>query len=506
MPANNSRRSFLTRSLSAGAMISFGDLGFLSNLPFVSADDAAGKPGGVQLRSEIAPLVKLIEDTPRNRLLEVIAEKIKKGTSYREILTALQLVGVINVEPRPSVGFKFHTVLSVNSCHLASLSSPPEYRWLPIFWALDNYKSAAATDVKERGNWRMGGVDESAVPAPHKAAEAFESAMAKWDVPAADAAVIGLARSASANEVYEMFFRLGARDFRSIGHKAIFVANSYRALQCIGWEHAEPILRSLAYALTMYDGGNPVDSDHEADRPYRINSRRVSDIRADWRDGAIDTDATREMLATLRTANYDEASAKVVELLNKGAGPQSLWDALLVGAGELVMRQPSIVGLHASTTTNAMAFAFRTAASDETRRLLMLQNASFLTMFRDALSGRGKVKDLTVDDLASAAKTGAELDSVFSSIGGRGNSASENALGWLKQSGSAQDLVDAARVLVYLKSNDAHDYKFSSAVLEDYDHVSPQWRDLYLATNVNLLQRSNQRDSGLVDRTRAAFG
>ncbi len=46
-----------------------------------------------------------------------------------------------------------------------------------------------------------------------------------------------------------LFFRYGCRDFRSIGHKAIYVANSLRTLQCIGWQHAEPVLRSLAYAL-----------------------------------------------------------------------------------------------------------------------------------------------------------------------------------------------------------------------------------------------------------------
>ena len=52
------------------------------------------------------------------------------------------------------------------------------------------------------------------------------------------AAIASLARTAGANEIYEMFFRFGARDFRSIGHKAIYVANSCRTLQCIGWQHA----------------------------------------------------------------------------------------------------------------------------------------------------------------------------------------------------------------------------------------------------------------------------
>ena len=69
--------------------------------------------------------------------------------------------------------------------------------------------------------------------------------MDDWDEGAADAAVAALARSASAGEVFEMLWRYGARDWRSIGHKAIFVSNSWRALQSIGWQHAEPVLRSL---------------------------------------------------------------------------------------------------------------------------------------------------------------------------------------------------------------------------------------------------------------------
>ena len=84
--------------------------------------------------------------------------------SYREVLTALLLAGVRNIQPRP-VGFKFHAVLVVNSAHLASINSPDSDRWLPIFWALDQFKSSQARDVQE-GDWTMSAVDESAVPPP----------------------------------------------------------------------------------------------------------------------------------------------------------------------------------------------------------------------------------------------------------------------------------------------------------------------------------------------------
>jgi hypothetical protein len=64
----------------------------------------------------------------------------------------------------------------------------------------------------------------------------------------------------------------------------------------------------------------------------------------------------------------------------------------------------------------------------------------------------------------------------------------------------------AARRLVFFKGNDAHDYKFSSAVLEDYYHVSPAWRDRLLASSFYYLPSSQVPDSKLVTRIHAAFG
>ena len=58
---------------------------------------------------------------------------------------------------------------------------------------------------------------------------------------------------------------------------------------------------------------------------------------------------------------------------------------------------------------------------------------------------------------------------------------------------------------MFLKGNDAHDYKFSSAVLEDYYHASPAWRDRFLAASLFLLPGSGDRDNDLVQRTRAAL-
>ena len=87
---------------------------------------------------------------------------------------------------------------------------------------------------------------------------------------------------------------------------------------------------------------------------------------------------------------------------NRGVAPQSIWDALFDGAGELLLRQPGIVSLHAVTTTNALHYAYQASGDDQTRRLLLLQNAAFLTLFRGAMGGRGKVGEARIDRLEPA--------------------------------------------------------------------------------------------------------
>jgi hypothetical protein len=64
----------------------------------------------------------------------------------------------------------------------------------------------------------------------------------------------------------------------------------------------------------------------------------------------------------------------------------------------------------------------------------------------------------------------------------------------------------AARRLVFSKGNDSHDYKFSSAVLEDYYHLSPKWRNYYLASAAFHLHGSGDRDNDLIKRARVALG
>ena len=499
------RRHFLKMATGVGASLGLADFSFLGSLPSVSAADIQLPSLGVTLHSELAPLVKLLEETPRERVLEEVAAALKKGVTYREMLGALLLAGVRNVQPRP-IGFKFHAVLVVHAAHLASLASPDSDRWLPIFWAIDSFKSSQAADVLE-GDWTLAPVREGSVPPSHKARQALIDALDQWDEEGADAAITGLVRTSGAHEIYEILARYGARDFREIGHKEIYVANSFRTLEVIGWHHAEPVLRSLVYGLLDRVGDkNPAKSDLPADRPYRRNLELVKSIRPGWLDGKLSADATLEMIRTVRDGSAKDASEKAVELLNRGVSPQSLFEAYFASAGELIMRAPGIVSMHAMTFTNATHYSWDHTRSEDTRKLLLLQNAAFLPLFR----GNSKDKGIHIDALESLSPrgTGAEaVEEILSELGpgDRLNSA-RKTLGYLKSGAPAKPLIDAARRLIFTKGRDNHDYKFSAAVWEDFQIIPAAFRDRYLAASVFHWRGSQESDNELIPRVRAALG
>ncbi|MBC9890625.1 MAG: twin-arginine translocation signal domain-containing protein, partial [Opitutae bacterium] len=104
------RRQFLKTCAATGAIWGWGDLGIHPGIPSLGAAESRLPSKFVQFSPEIEPLVRLLEETPRSRLLEEVAFRIKAGTRYREVLAALFVAGGRNIQPRP-VGFKFHAVL-----------------------------------------------------------------------------------------------------------------------------------------------------------------------------------------------------------------------------------------------------------------------------------------------------------------------------------------------------------------------------------------------------------
>ena len=94
---------------------------------------------------------------------------------------------------------------------------------------------------------------------------------------------------------------------------------------------------------------------------------------------------------------------------------------------------------------------------------------------------------------------------IFEVMGRDRDESSRMMSGYLSAGGDPQLVVDHAQRLVFLKGNDSHDYKFSSAALEDYRVLSPDWRNRFLAASTFQLRSATEPTRPLVGRIRDAM-
>ena len=462
------RRKFLRATGSAAALSLSGRLGLAQALP------------------EVGVLHRLIEETPHERVAAELAALIRDGLDHRRTLTALAVATARRVQPVPHVGFKYHTVLALQSVHLTALNLPAGERWLPVFWALDYFKRAQ-DDERRRSGWTMGPQPGPVAGTVEGARKRLIDALDRWDLEAVDPAILDFARLATPEQLSEILFRYGTRDLRAIGHKTIAVQNVHRLLPIVGPEYAPPVLRSLAAALQNhgYDP-NPATRDLPSDRTWREFQAMLGEIPRTWKQGRRDDAARNELVRTLREVSELDAGRAVIDLLKHGVSIDSIWEGLFATAAELVLRRPTVVPVHAQTSANAFHHVFRHARAETTQLLALMQSAAFMPAFQRRVGNARP--DLRVDELEPLAVSGdgAEaLRDAFSELPHDRTSGARKALHYLQRGGSADALAASARRQLARNGRQSHDYKFTEAALENHAAMAPTaWRDRILSASM----------------------
>jgi hypothetical protein len=461
-----------------------------------------GRFGSTETDRTVAVLLKLLENSPRERIPRELVRMIRTGLRYEDLLAALSLAAVRSVQPYPDVGFKYHSVMVLRSIHLTTQHLSSADKWFPIVWATDYFKDTQAQE-RVTGAWRLPTRLAAPVGNPQAARRALVTALDNWDRDAADAAIVKYAQAARPDEIFSVLFPYGARDLRAIGHKAITVSNAHSLIALLGNAQAEPMLRSTVSALqNSGPSPNPASHDLQPDQPWRQNQQRLREIPPSWKQGRDDLGARTELRAALYRVSEQEAGTVVVELLRQGISPEAIWRVLFDTAAELLMRQPSIVLLHAQTTANALHYAYRVCGNEQTQQLMLLQCAAFIAMFR-------KLVDTTQPDLSLEALRPLPLDrtsvdaigEIFSDLSaGHRLQAARKSLGYLQSGGDAEALIANARRHLVYNADEAHDYKFSEAVFDNYSHLSDAaWRCRFLSAGMAYFKAPAKRPGRVVE-------
>ena len=431
-------------------------------------------------------LHRLLEEAPRERVAAELAALVRGGLDRRRTLAALAVATSRRVRPFPHVGFKYHTVLALQSVHLAARGLTGKERWLPVFWALDYFKRAQETERRQSG-WTMGPRPGPAAATAAEALRRLADALDRWDLEAVDPAVLDAARLATREQLSELLFRYAVRDLRAIGHKTIAVQNVHRLLPIVGPEYAPPVLRSLAAALqnSGYDP-NPAAADLPADRTWRAFREKLEEIPKTWKQGRRDDAARNEFVRTLREVPELDAGLAAIDLLKRGVSADSIWEALFATAAELVLRRPAVVPVHAQTSANAFHYAFRHARAESTQLLALLQAAAFMPAFRRGIGAARP--DLRIEELEPLAVSGNGADALreaFSELPRDRIAGARKALHYLQRGGTVDGFAARARRHVARNGRRSHDFKFTEAALEACREMAPTpWRDRILSASM----------------------
>lgn len=452
--------------------------------------------------TDLSELAKQILRTPRDSIFELAATIIAAGASRADILGASFLAGIHDVRPR-HVGGKLHCVMVIESMFDLATVTDKEDAWLLALWALDDLKRSQERDTRD-GDWSLPLRPAVTFASETVARREFHAAMNDWDDERADRAITGLIPFHDHASIFEILWPYGARSFVDIGHKIIYTTQVERALRRIGWQHAEPTLRSLVYGLLHTDrGGRATDA-------YKVSLANRASLPADWLDDHGDSARSMELLVEFRDLSMRDAQTWVVGAIGEGISSRTILDTFRLRAAELFLQRSSswppgrgaaLLPVHAVTETEAFGYVFSTTTNDHTRRMVLLQAAGWLSQLREGLVSRNVV-DLGsrgMGDLNPEPTSGG-IEELLS------DPSPESSLAYLQQAGADADhyLRRLVRHLA-MTGEEHHQHKYAAALAIESRRIHPRWRTRLLASAVPYMHHPRATQTRVAKRGRQAL-
>lgn len=356
-----SRRAFLA-NVGRGMLVASVGPALVSDLGLspVFADEDA-KP---LVFGEREPLVALLEETPPDHLQAVLVERIRAGTSLRDLVAAGALANARKFGGHDYIGF--HTFMAMSPSLAMAGLLPAERRALPVLKVL--YRNSSR--IQETGGAQteaLHAIERSAAGDSAKPAEQIRDAVHRRQIADAERALAAdVARSP--REAYNDL--LETIEENADVHRVVLAHRVWDMLDLVGQEYAETMLRqSVRYCIDNEEWRAKRSTHPSTLLPklldqYGLVGKPIGDRAAD--DAWVD-----EMSRTLFTSTPEQAADAVAAALGEGFSLASVFEAISLATNQLVLRdagrtgnqvQPGkpegsvhgdSIGVHASDSANA---------------------------------------------------------------------------------------------------------------------------------------------------------
>lgn len=323
------RRAFLAEVGQGMVLASIGPA-VASELGLVSAW-AAQDPGPLNFgRRE--PLVCLLQETPAQKLLPILVERLQQGTKLIDLVAAAALANARTFGGEDYTGY--HTMMALSPSFAMANEMPADRRPLPVFKVL--YRNS--NRIQEKGGRNkevLHAVEPAAVPEGQSSADSLRGAIHQRNKQQADRIFAGIARK-SPDDAYNAL--LHSVDDQTEVHRIVLTHRVWDMFNLLGKEEAETLLRQSVHYCVNAEGYQ-----HNAawESPKTLLPKLLDRFRLlNGNDGKRPADDTwvEKMSRTIFEAKPEQAAEAAAAALAEGMDPAALGEAIVLVANQLVLR------------------------------------------------------------------------------------------------------------------------------------------------------------------------
>lgn len=312
----------------------------------------------------LEPLVALMQETPINKLLPLVVEKMKAGTDLRTLTAAGALANARTFGGHDYTGY--HALMALAPAYQMAAELPADQKPLPVLKVL--YRNT--NRIQEEGGRKheaLHPVKPAELPKERDGGELLREATRRRDPQGAEETFAALARGPIGEAFNHLQFAV--EDEVDV-HRVVLAWRSWVLRDFTGAEHAHTLLRqSVLYCVDAEKNifANKRSPGIRSTLPklfdqYRLAGKKPGDRKAE--------DKWIEHLAqTIYGDGRDRAADAVAAALAEGMSPHDIGEAISLAANRLVLCDPgrkraepgkpigsvhgASVGVHASDSANA---------------------------------------------------------------------------------------------------------------------------------------------------------
>ena len=329
MRPTHTRREFLA-DVGRGMLVATVGYGVATELGF--APVIAAEAGGTLDFGPLEPLVRLMQETPANKLLPVLAERLNSGTELKQLVAAAALANARTFGGEDYVGY--HTMMALSPALHMARELPQPLQPLPVFKVL--YRNT--NRIQEQGG-RKNEVLHAITPAKlsdgRPSPELLRAAVHRKSMNEAEQTFAALTQLSPDEALNQL---LHAVQDQTEVHRVVLPYRAWDLLDLIGNEQAHTLLRQSVHYCVKAESwqGNAKKDEPRTLLPKMLEQHKLLSRTPGTRvaeDKWID-----DLSQTFFKSTPDQAAEAAAAALAEGFAPDDIGQAISLAANQLVLR------------------------------------------------------------------------------------------------------------------------------------------------------------------------